>query len=458
MTKFVVARDSLSLSTRLRSGIAWNVVATGFTQGSTFLASIIVARLLGRDLFGEFAMVQTTLLAVTGIAQLATGITATKYVAEYRSTDKDRTGRILGLCSSVTAISGTVAALLLLAGSTVLARVSLNAPQLGPALMISAGAIPFAVMSGYQSGALVGLEGFRLLAGAATVHGLVNICLLSVFSWFWGINGAFAGIVITAALRWILFGRALRTGARAHGIEPQPHRSWSEAGVILNFALPSALAGLTSLPALWLGNVLLANKQDGYSELALYNAATSLRMLALVLPQLLNTVGSSLLNNQRGLGKSDRFRRVFWANLAATAAIALTGALALAVLGGWLLGLFGPTFREGHGVLIVLLISLVPESLAIACHQAIQSQARMWLSLVAVSLPRDLAMVLGAYVFIPSHGAIGLAWAYTLAWTMAFLAIAGIVVYTGLDIAVRSGATRRAVTASASSIERTERK
>ena len=43
---------------------------------------------------------QGTLLPIAIMANLATGYTATKYVAEYRSTDRERAGRIAALCGS----------------------------------------------------------------------------------------------------------------------------------------------------------------------------------------------------------------------------------------------------------------------------------------------------------------------------------------------------------------------
>jgi len=109
-----MAVPQTGLRARFLHGITWNVVNALFTQGSVFLSNVIIANLLGREIFGEYGMIQSTLLTVSGIAQVATGITATKYVAEYRSTDKEKTGRILGLCSTVTFLTGCVATLLLL--------------------------------------------------------------------------------------------------------------------------------------------------------------------------------------------------------------------------------------------------------------------------------------------------------------------------------------------------------
>src|SRR5512140_978509 len=86
----------MRLHERLIKGTALNLIAMSFNQGSTFVASIFVARILKKEAFGEYAMVYTTLLTAVTLSQLAMGYTSSKYVAEYRSVNPKRAGSILG--------------------------------------------------------------------------------------------------------------------------------------------------------------------------------------------------------------------------------------------------------------------------------------------------------------------------------------------------------------------------
>jgi O-antigen/teichoic acid export membrane protein len=52
------------LQDRLIKGTALNLIAVAFNQGSTLIVNIIVARILMKQSFGEYAMVQSTLLTV----------------------------------------------------------------------------------------------------------------------------------------------------------------------------------------------------------------------------------------------------------------------------------------------------------------------------------------------------------------------------------------------------------
>src|SRR5277367_1598099 len=158
------AASPISLHSRFQTGVAFNLLGTFFNQGSTFAVNIVVANSLGRQIFGEYAMVQNTLVAVSVFVQLGIGYVATKYVAEFRSTDRERAGRILGMLYGFSVTLAGIASLTLLFLSRWLAASVLKAPTLGPTLSIGSAVLLFAVLNGFLIGALSGLEGYRVLA------------------------------------------------------------------------------------------------------------------------------------------------------------------------------------------------------------------------------------------------------------------------------------------------------
>ena len=120
----------------------------------------------------------------------------------------------------------------------------------------------------------------------------------------------------------------------------------------------------------------------------------------------------SLLSHQLGVPGGGGYVRVFWVNLTVTVAIAVGGAAAASISGPWLLGWFGEEFKAGYPVLLVLMISTVPQSIALALLQIIQSRARIWFTFYGMSIPSFGVLALFAALLTPSHGALGLAWAY----------------------------------------------
>ncbi|MHB8453962.1 MAG: oligosaccharide flippase family protein [Acidiferrobacterales bacterium] len=409
------AMDALSLRSRIRSGIFFNLVGTAFNQGSTFFVNIILANLLGRFSFGEYAMIQATLAPLILMAQLATGITATKYVAEYRSTDRHKTGRIIGLLSMVSIAVAGLMSLGLLIGAKWIAALALNAPHLVFALRLGSGVVLFSAISGFQMGALAGLESYRSLAKAGVVSGSLYLLVCGVAAWFWGLNGAVLGLLVSAILQWLVLRHFLALEKVRHGLALRYKNVASERDIVFRFAVPAAAAGYFSSPAIWLANAILVHQPGGYIQMALYSAATTIRVLVLFVPNIMNTVGVSILNHSKGSGDSGRYKKTFLFNLAIIASTAVVAAATASLAGKLILMAFGKDFTEGYPVLITLLASTVPESLTIGLYQHIQAQERMWLSFFAIVVPRESTLVIASLFLTPAYGAQGLAISYLIA-------------------------------------------
>jgi O-antigen/teichoic acid export membrane protein len=417
-----LASPGIRLRTRLQQSVLWSLLGNVIGQGSMLVINIIVARMLGRELFGEYSIIQSTLITLTLLAPLATGFIATKYVAEFRATDKERAGRILGLCSAVSAFTGLLAASLLLIFARHLATNWFQAPHLARTLMLTAGAVFFTVQNAAQMGALAGLEAYRALATARIISGLVTLSLCALLAWQGGLNGAVAGLALSAVTQWFIFRNFQRAEASAQGLRISYENLWQERSVLLGFAIPAALSGISAMSAIWLTNSWLFRQPAGQAQMAIFTAAGNFRTAVLFLPGVINNVGFSLINHQKGLGDLARYRRVWLTNLALTTGIVITGSALIVLAGPQLLLLFGREFSAGSLILFFLMLSTVPEALAAGVAQLVQSQGRMWMFLLAAVVPRDLTLIAASLLLIPAAGAAGLARAYALAMSVMLLA------------------------------------
>ena len=155
---------SSSLGYRLAHGAFWSMTGAGVSQAMMLLSSIVVARILGRQQFGEFGIINNTIGMFGIFAGFGLGMTATKYVAEFRGKDPARAGRIIALSSLVAMGTGALVAAVLLLIAPWLASETLSAPQLTGLLRLSAGFLFFSALGGAQTGALAGFEAFRTIA------------------------------------------------------------------------------------------------------------------------------------------------------------------------------------------------------------------------------------------------------------------------------------------------------
>lgn len=406
-----------------RAAVFWNVAGSIASQGAAFLGSLIVARILGREAYGAFAIISSTMLTLAGVAQLATGFTANKFVAEFATADPDKAGRVLGLCQLVAIAAGLVASLALLFGASALAKDVFHVRSLAAQLNITAGFVFFAVISGVVQGGLTGLHAFRLLAIANVVQGVFYVGLCWAGAYMFGLTGAVVAMTLGGALRWAIGQILLVRACRQRGIRVMIRDAWREKAVLYGFAVPAALSGFSSMPALWAGNVILVSQGGNLAGMAYFGAAMTLKTLILFLPAVIDGVGSALINREWGGGDRQAYRQVFNLNLAASGIVAGTATVGAILFARPLMALFGQQFEEGADILRLLALAACLQALMGPFYQLIQSRGRMWFSLFGIALPRDLLLVVLAFALAPRHGALGLGVAQLLAWALALLVV-----------------------------------
>jgi O-antigen/teichoic acid export membrane protein len=412
-----------ALLRRFGSGIAWNTVGALFGQGSTFLAGLIVANMLGRDAFGEYSVVRTLLMSVAGASEFALGFTCNRYVSELRITDPERVGRIIGLAVFASLATGLAGTAVLFWGSKAVATYFLGNQQFSADLAFCALFVLFSVMAGLQNSILSGLNQFNWIARLSAIHAVLFIAA-SVTGIAWaGVPGALIALVLAAILRFLLWGWAMRSILRESAIAIRFRESWSQRTVLFRYTLPSAIAGIFvyAVPS-FCAAILLLNT-TGFGEVALYNAAMSIKVLVLLLPNLIYSVGISMLNSQLGPRNFAGYRHIFWNNLALTTGVAISAMAAVALFGPWILLAYGSGFADGYKLLLAVVASAAPESIALGLYQVIQSDQRMWRLLFRFQIPRDVAIVLLSFLLAPRYGAFGLALAYGLTWSAALVSL-----------------------------------
>lgn len=401
----------ISFKRRFGTAILWNLIASVSNQGSTFAVNLILANVLGRSAFGQYAIVLSTIQLATLVAGMAMGYTATRYIAEFRSTDRRRAGRVLTFCVAIGSGAAAIAALVFLTLAVPIAGL-LKEPALVPLVQLAAGTALFAVVNGVLTGALAGLEAYAVLARIGVVSGLLYTAVCVALGLRWHLAGAVGGLAVSAAIQTALLARALPVRMHTEGIRFERAGFGAERAIVARFALPSALAGASYAAALWTGQALLARQGNGYAELAGYVAAMNLTSIVLFAPSVANSVGNSLLNNIGTTRGGIAYRIAFGLNLWATVALVTVGAGVVALAGRVLLGFYGAGFTAALPVLLLLLGGAIPESLTTALFQIMQTKHRMWSGLRSVILPRDLTFALAAVLWIPVAGARGLAGAY----------------------------------------------
>jgi O-antigen/teichoic acid export membrane protein len=411
-----------SLRHRFRSGAFWSLTGGILSRGSVLAAAVGCARILGTKGFGELGMIQSTAGTFGIFAGMGLGLTATKYVAQFRENDPHRVGRILALSSVVALISGALMAALLVLASSYLSLHTLGELDLQGPLAIGAGLVMFGAMNGAQTGALTGLEAFKAIARVNLWVGASTLVLVIGGAWHGGLHGAIWGLVGASIVNWVLNNRAIRRECARAEIKYHFSSCAKEWHILYRFSLPAFLASIIVGPAIWACNALLVNQPNGYVQMGLYTAADKWRLLILFIPTTVVGMALPMLSNLHGVGDSHGYNKVFNANVLLNIGLTLLPAIVVTIFAIPILSTYGASYRSAWPILLILAFSSVPEAFNNIFGHAMISRGWVWWRLVCDGV---LAGTLVGFSFwaIPRWGAVGLAAAYFLAFSIVITGI-----------------------------------
>ena len=404
-----------SIRKRFARGSIWVLGGTLASQGSRLIAFMLAARLLGKEVFGELGMLQSTVGMAGVFAGLGIGLTATKHVAQYRKIDPSRAGRIVGLSSLIGVLSGFAFFLLVRIFAPRICSEVLNAPHLAPELEVAALLVWLNTFLGAQTGSLAGLEAFRSIAIASFSQGILVLPAIVVGVQVAGLYGAVVGLVIAVAVGCAVTQFLLLRECRAAGIDVSFRCSRSEGRLLASFSLPTLISGAMNIPVQWLAMTILVRQPGGYAEMGAFGAANQWRLLIIFLPVILERSVLPILTDLRARGDLVSYRRTMYSHLLLSSGLAALLAVPLAAGAPLIMGLYGEEFRSSWPALPLLAGAAVVASASIAVATVMVSRGAMWLALLANCFWAT-ALIISASLLTPAYGAIGLGMAFLIAY------------------------------------------
>jgi len=407
---------------RFASGAFWSLFGAVGSRAPTLIGAVIAARVLGTASFGILGIVQNTVSVFGTFAGLGLGLTATKYVAEYRATAPQRAEQYIGLSLVMTYTAGLAMAVIFIVLAPWLATNMLATPNLASDLQVATGLLFFGAVNGTQVGILTGFEAFRLVAYVNVVRAILTLVLLIVGINVAGVFGGLLGLVVAEAAGSFVGYKAIGHETHRLGLRPRYRNLKAEFPVLWAFSLPALLSSMATLPAIWIANVMLVRQPDGYAAMGLYTAANKWSLLILFVPTSVANIVLPMLANLRGIGNEHAFQRVFHANVLVSVGFTLVPAALVAIFSVPLMALYGKGYREGALILCILAFTAIPTALNTVLGQVIVSTDSIWWRFWFDVL---LAAILCgcAWLLIPRWGVAGMAVAYALAFTITSLGL-----------------------------------
>ena len=399
---------------------------------STLLASIFVARLLGTSEYGALGLIQSTLGTCISVLGPGVALTATKFVAEHRTTQPHLAGQMIGLTYATALIAALILAGGLAASARPFAEVVYRAPSLAPLLRPAAIALFLSVLSGAQTGALAGLEAFGSIAVANLVKGLAVFPLMWLLTRSFGIAGAVWATAIVAGIGWLAMEWSLRRALGAARLRVLFRGIWVHARVLVTFSLPAMMTSGMVLVTMLVGNILLTRLPNGYGELGIFSAANQWRAVILFLPNMVVQPFFPMLAGLAGGRRLGLFRRVLVASVVLSSLAALLPAVATAGLALPIMSAYGHEFRVGRGTLLLVATASFLAAGSLGIIQAMNSLGKVWESAGIHAL--WVAAFFATFAAVAHYGARGLAGAYAVAYLVQLLALVYYVAVPGASL------------------------
>lgn len=394
---------------RFLSGSFWMLAANVAWRIPTAISTIMVGRILGPQAFGEYSLALNTTYVTANFAGLHLQTTATKYIAEYRNSDPERTARFLGLTQVLTLLSGYLASIGLFFSAPWLAGSVLGHPQLTTALELGSVLLFFTIRGNVQDYSVAGFENFRGIALVNILRGLGTPILCIPLALVYGSEGAIAGLAIVAALAFLWQFILQRDTRRRAGITVMLRfgEIRKEFPILWAFALPGMLTDILTLLPLWASRIMLAEYRS-YAELGLYEAAYQWRTLILFLPAILSRAALPILSESYGKDSRGDFCSAIGLQFQAVCLVTAPVVILAIGFSETLTAFYGQQYQDAGRVLPILLAAAFLNGLNQAVRMSFESAGRRWLNLAMHALWALSFLVLGGQL-VPSSGVFGLA-------------------------------------------------
>lgn len=390
---------------RFMGGAVWSVLGSVVSSGVTLIMLILVARLLGKQVYGQFVVIQSTLSMVGVFAGFGIGATATRYAAELKMRNTIRLGHILTLAERTILGFGLMVSIGLVCAADWMAKHILAAPGLGVSLAISACAVLFTALDSYQKSVLIGFESIRAFAIGTVISVIVGFPIMLLAAYKYGLRGAVVAMVVNAIIQASISRYQMNRELRKYKITPHAKGCLSEWPVLWRFAVPALLAGALVGPAHWAAQAMLANTPNGYAELAVLGIAMQWFNVIMFLPGTVGRVVLPILTDQMTKNDHRSSRQILFYAMGANALVAVPLVVIVGVFSPLIMSLYGQSFENEYLPLRLAVMIAMLVAIQLPVGDLIAAASRMWLG--AMMNAGWMFVYVGLAYFLVNKGATG---------------------------------------------------
>ena len=352
----------------------WALAGSALGKGLSLLAGIAVARFLGKEVYGEYGTIRTTLFYIAIVSTFGFGYTATKFVADYISEKPEKLKSLVWTFLKITLVfSGLLALVQIIFAASI-------------ALFIVG---PSASISGINT-ILSGFKKFKETAKINIYTGFVVFIGSIIMTWFWGLTGALGALMLSFVVQVILNQIIIRHALTQYNSNEKVSRS--EIYSMLGFSIPVALQESLYTIVHWIGLLLLIHFAN-YGEVGLSSAAALWQSVVIFVPAMLKNVMFSYLSSSDN--HSSLINKLLLVNFLSS----LLPVSIVILFSGFISSFYGVSFVGLPKVLNISAAAALFICLSeVYCYEFI-SRGKPWIVFIA-RLVRDMFILILTYIIL----------------------------------------------------------
>lgn len=371
----------------------WAIFGNGLGNAIFLLAGILIARFLGKDLYGEYGVVKTNMFYMAGFATFGLVFSSTRYISKYIKSDRTKVIGIIKSSTRITFVFSFIIAIVIALCSEYLERF-LDAPGIAPILRVLSVVIVLKALSSTSGGILAGLGEFKKLAKSNVLSGLVMFVLSIPLTYFFGLYGALACLVVSQVTS-VIFNYII---IRKISAEYPVYYKSEDVKELLKFSFPIALQEISYSLCNW-GGILLLTKMSSFGEVGLYSASAQWNAVICVIPGLLSNVVLSHLSASEGTAQ----RKLLYRMLAIYLVCSAVPLAVVYILSDFIVSFYGADFIDMKLVLQISILVTLPQCCSDVFKAELIALGKTW-TLFSLRALRDVVILAFAAYFLMEHG------------------------------------------------------
>lgn len=364
----------------------WSLFGNVINKGFAIVAGIIIARILGKDIFGEYSIIKSTMTSAALFSNFGLVYTSTKFISEGKRKNEKDLKLIISYSNKIVFLLSSIAAILLFLFAEYVSIMVFNAASLKNPLQVFSLLIVANSLTALQIGVLSGLGKFKEMSRINTIIGVLTLFLSVILVYFYGFYGALWALLIVQLINWAL--NYMLVKASLPNNISYTKESKTLLKKLLKFSFPVAIQEAVYAVFSWtiLYLILL---EASFGEVGLYRASLQLNAVILFIPGILRNVILSHLSGADGKNHNKILKTVLKINFIAT----IVPAIVLFAGADYIANLYGETFVNLDDIIRIAVFITVFVSISNVYAQAYMSKGMNW-TMLGFRLVRDIGTIL----------------------------------------------------------------